>query len=115
MDSIARVGAGMQYLGDLPDLGTLVDRHFAARPPRGDEQYAHVSAVVCDRQTWAERSGKPMRPFDARTLVKFELGHRYEAAIGDAIEAELGDDWGVTRNVAMAWNPYADTRRVLFD
>jgi hypothetical protein len=85
------------------DLIALLEEGLRAKPPRGDEHLPHMSDNICDRQTWARRRGEKMLPRDFRTLVKFELGHQFERAIGDILETLLFDKcYNAERDVQCA-------------
>jgi hypothetical protein len=96
-----------------PDLLGLIEDALRAKPERDDKALAHMSAVVCDRQSWAERKGLPFEPFDFRTLIKFELGHQFEAAIADTLQAELERDYFISRDYAIAWDPIRDVTHAI--
>ena len=74
----------------------------AKAPPWGDES-AHVTDLsgLCDRETWARRSGVPREPFDTATRVGFELGHASEKLLLDAIEAGLPAGWSLVRQATI--------------
>lgn len=87
-----------------PDLAAMVDYTLRKRPDRGDETAAHISDLYgCDLATWARRRGLEQLPFDARTLVKFELGHAVEEVVSRAIRENYPGD--STRNRRISWNP----------
>lgn len=77
---------------------------------RGDEREAHVSDLYgCDLATWARRRGLPQAPFEARTLVKFQMGNQGEADLATPILAFLeSEGWAVRRDVAVWWDPNAN-------
>ena len=93
---------------DAPiDLVAIIEAGLRAKPPRGDEDAAHMSDTVCDRQTWFRRSGAEAMPHDFRTLVKFELGHQFERGIGDVLASALFATrrWcAPQRDVEIEWN-----------
>ena len=90
-------------MADTLDIGEILDAALRAKPPRGDEAYAHVSDLYgCDLATWARRSGLPELPFLPQTLVKFELGHAVEAFVADAIAAQYPR---AIRNERLGWDP----------
>lgn len=80
----------------------IIEKHSEGR---GDELLLHIGgdiAGMCNRKSWARRSGLPMAPPDATTAMGFEVGHAMEAALMAALFEALPPHLRIETNV-LCW------------